>query len=87
MSLNNFPQFHCSVNGLKDSFRGVAEVCHEELNALRVNIFGARHVIFLGHVWELFTEAVPIEVLLGVVGLVLDNLVGHLNTLVAVLLA
>ena len=76
-----------SVDALEDGLGRVREVGHQEFDALRVNVLCASHVVLVGHVGELLGQAVPVEGLFGVGGLVLHNLVRHLDAPEAVLLA
>ena len=60
---------------------------HHEFDSLRVNILCASNVVSLGDLGKLIGEALAVEVLFGVGGLVLHNLVGYDDVAVAGLLA
>ena len=75
------------MDGLEHALRAVAEVSHKHLDALGVDVLAALGVVLVGHVGELAREALLVENLLGVDGLVRDHLVGHHDALEAGLLA
>ena len=75
------------MDSLEDLLRILNKVAHKQLRALSVDVLGALNVVFGAHVGELLSQAVPVQVLLSILRLVLDDVVGHHDAAVAVLLA
>ena len=50
----------CSVNALQDAFRGVSEMIHEHLDALRIDVVCAGYVVCLRDVRHAIRKALPI---------------------------
>jgi hypothetical protein len=62
-------------------------MAQQQLHALVVNLLCAFHVVLPLEIWKLFGEALLVQVLFSVAGLMLDDMVGNLDVFETSLLA
>ena len=60
---------------LKDALRRVGEVVHQQLDALSIDIVCAGDIVLLFDVWHAIRQALSVQVFLGIVRLMLDQVV------------
>ena len=61
----------------KDALSRVSVVGHEEFDALGIDVIGALDVVSLRNVGQAFSQALSVQVFLGVVRLMLDHVEGN----------
>lgn len=71
----------------QDVLAGVGQVGGHHFDALCVHVVSASYVVFSLNVGELIGQALAVEVLFGISGLVKNNFVRNLDVLVATLFA
>lgn len=75
------------MNVIKDLLSCVDVVRHEELNALSIDVISARDEVLLRDIRHAFSKALPVQVFLAVLSLVLNHVERHHDVLEACLLA